>query len=85
MSQINYTTIGGDSLPIVAERCGHAGEWPAILEVNPWLEGLDYMAVPPGSNVLLPDDWMPRGYEGILPEDQPAPSTRSTRSSSKDD
>ena len=64
MVQINYTTVGGDTLPSVAEACGHPGEWQAILEVNPWInESSDYMSVPPGSSVLLPGDWIPAGYE----------------------
>lgn len=73
MPQINYTTVGGDTLPSVAEACGHSGEWPAILEVNPWItDGSDYLNVPPGSNVLLPQDWTPAGYEA-------ASSSASTR------
>lgn len=63
MAQIVYTTVGGDTLPSVAEACGHSGEWRAILDTATWLEGLDYMAVPPGSEVLLPPDWVPAGYE----------------------
>jgi hypothetical protein len=62
--QIMYTTVGGDSLPSVAEACGHPGEWQAILETAPWIaESGDYLAVPPGSQVLLPMDWVPPGYE----------------------
>lgn len=64
MPQINYTTVGGDTLPSVAEACGHSGEWREILAVNPWIEeSSDYMSVPPGSNVLLPMDWLPAGWE----------------------
>lgn len=64
MVQINYTTVGGDTLPSVAEACGHSGEWRAILDVNPWIaESSDYMSVPPGSSVLLPGDWIPAGWE----------------------
>lgn len=64
MPQINYTVQGGDTLPSVAEACGHSGEWPAILETNPWInESSDYMSVPPGSSVLLPMDWVPAGWE----------------------
>jgi hypothetical protein len=63
MSQINYEVQPGDTLPSVAERCGHSGEWQAILESAPFLEGLDYLAVPAGTTVLLPADWVPRGYE----------------------
>lgn len=64
LSQVSYTTQGGDTLPSVAEACGHSGEWPAILAVNPWIpEGGDYLNVPPGSSVLLPGGWVPAGWE----------------------
>jgi hypothetical protein len=64
MAQINYLTVGGDTLPSVAESCGHPGEWQEILAVNPWIpENGDYLNVPPGTNVLLPPDWTPAGYD----------------------
>ena len=63
MVRIPYTTVGGDTLPSVAEACGHWGEWQAILESSPFLEGLDYLQVPPGSELLLPDGWVPAGYD----------------------
>jgi hypothetical protein len=62
LMQINYTVEGSDTLPSIAEACGHSGEWTSILESAPWLQGLDYLAVPPGSSVLLPDGWEPRSY-----------------------
>ena len=81
MAQINYTTVGGDTLPSVAEACGHSGEWQAILEVNPWInETSDYMSVPPGSSVLLPPDWTPAGYEDQAAEQAAAESKSSSKS-----
>jgi len=59
MPQVNYTVQGGDTLPSIAEACGHPGEWTAIVETASWLEGLDYLAVPPGTEILLPMDWAP--------------------------
>jgi hypothetical protein len=85
MPQYNYQTQGSDSLPSVAERCGHSGEWQEIIATNPWLEGLDYLAVPPGSQVLLPMDWVPSGIgtdELIAMEVAPAPRASSKSSSS---
>lgn len=70
----DYTTVGGDSLPGIAEAYGHAGEWQAIALLN---EGVwtDYNNLQPGLELTLPAEWIHD------PEIEP-PSTTSKTSTS---
>jgi hypothetical protein len=70
MAQYTWTLAHGDTLPAIAEACGHSGEWTVIMESSPFLEGLDYTMLSPGTAILLPDGWLPAGVE---PEPEPEP------------
>lgn len=87
MAQYTWTLTHGDTLPHIAEQCGHSGEWSAILESSPFLVGLDYMAIAPETSILLPDGWLPPGASesDIEVAAPPSRSTRSSTTSSKDE
>jgi LysM domain len=53
-----YVTVGGDSLPSIAERLGHAGEWQAIAEANTDHIWADYNNLQPGLEIELPAEWL---------------------------
>lgn len=54
-----YVTVGGDSLPSIAELYGHSGEWQALAEANVGHIWLDYNNLQPGLEITVPADWMP--------------------------
>jgi hypothetical protein len=78
MASSEYITLPGDSLPSIAEACGHSGEWQLILAWNPDL--VDWNNIQPGMTIILPDltSWPAPGD----PEATRASETSSTRSSS---
>jgi hypothetical protein len=53
-----YVTVGGDSLPSIAERCDHAGEWQALAEANAEHIWADYNNLQPGLELVLPAEWL---------------------------
>jgi hypothetical protein len=55
--QYNYETVPGDSLPLIAELCGHSGEWRDIMDTAPWLWEVDWNNIQPGMTILLPPGW----------------------------
>jgi len=78
VTQYTYETIPGDSLPLIAEMCGHSGEWMAIMESAPYLWDADWNNIQPGMNILLPPDWILGGAVEEAP-----PPTKTTTSSTK--
>ena len=87
MTQYNYVTIHGDSLPLIAELCGHSGEWMAIMDSAPYLWDLDWNNIQAGMSILLPDGWMIGGEvaveEALTVAVEEAPTVKSTSSSTK--
>ena len=61
-----YVTVGGDSLPSLAERAGRPGEWQAIAQANEGHPWADYNNLQPGLTLVMPDGWVSGG------ETQPA-------------
>jgi hypothetical protein len=53
----DYTTVGGDSLPSIAEQFGHAGEWQALAEANADHIWGDYNNLQPGLTIAIPPEW----------------------------
>lgn len=53
-----YVTIGGDSLPSIAERCGHAGEWAILADANRDHVWGDYNNIQPGLEIVIPPEWL---------------------------
>lgn len=78
MGSSEYLTMPGDSLPSIAEACGHSGEWQLILAWNSDLT--DYNNIQPGMTIILPDlaSWPAPGDPAA--ED----SSREVTSSSRD-
>jgi hypothetical protein len=66
----DYTTVGGDSLPQIAELFGHPGEWQAIVELNADVWS-DYHNVQPGLELTLPADWIHEPEEEPPSEEEP--------------
>jgi len=56
-TQYTYETVHGDSLPLIAELCGHSGEWSAIMDSSPFLWDLDWNNIQAGMSILLPAGW----------------------------
>jgi hypothetical protein len=73
-----YTTLPLDTLPSIAEACGHSGEWAAILYFNETAL-TDYNNIQPGTEVVLPDGWTV-GEPEPQPEPPPKVTTRSSSS-----
>jgi len=80
MTQYTYETLPGDSLPLIAELCGHSGEWMAIMDSAPYLWDMDWNNIQPGMNILLPDGWI-MGEEPI--EETPPVASKTATSSTK--
>jgi hypothetical protein len=78
MASSEYVTRPGDSLPSIAEACGHSGEWQLIAAWNPDLA--DPNNIQPGMTLILPDlaSWPAPGD----PEPMPTRSSSSSTSSS---
>jgi hypothetical protein len=76
MASSEYVTLPGDSLPSIAEACGHSGEWQLIAAWNPDLA--DVNNIQPGMTIILPDlaSWPAPG------DAETQPTTRSSSSSS---
>jgi hypothetical protein len=53
----DYITLGGDSLPSIAEQFGHAGEWQALAEANADHIWGDYNNLQPGLTIAIPPEW----------------------------
>jgi hypothetical protein len=88
MSSEPYVTQPGDSLPSIAEACGHSGEWALIAAWNPDLA--DINNIQPGMSLILPDlaSWpAPGDPQATKAEENPrsqhetSVSSRSSRSS----
>lgn len=54
-----YLTVGGDSLPSIAERCGHSGEWLELANLNEGHVWTDWNNIQPGLLLDIPSDWLP--------------------------
>jgi LysM domain len=56
-----YVTQPGDSLPSIAEACGHPGEWQLIVAWNAPETIPDPNNIQPGMTIVLPDlaSWTP--------------------------
>jgi hypothetical protein len=82
MASSEYVTLPGDSLPSIAEACGHSGEWQLIAAWNPDLA--DVNNIQPGMTIILPDlaSWPAPGDPEATSTDEKASSTRSSSSSS---
>jgi LysM repeat protein len=80
MASSEYVTQPGDSLPSIAEACGHPGEWLLIAAWNPDLA--DVNNIQPGMTLILPDltTWPAPGDPEA--SDSTTRSTTSTSSSS---
>jgi LysM repeat protein len=85
-----YVTQPGDSLPSIAEACGHSGEWLLIAAWNPDLA--DPHNIQPGMTLILPDlaSWPSPGDPEATDarsssSSSSSTSTRSSSSSSKRD
>ena len=83
--QFTYETVPGDSLPLIAELCGHSGEWMAIMDSAPFLWNLDWNNIQPGMNILLPPGWQMGGGEiEVLKEESTTISTEKGTSSDEE-
>jgi hypothetical protein len=80
MASSEYVTLPGDSLPSIAEACGHPGEWQLIVAWNAPETIPDPNNIQPGMTIVLPDltDWPAPGDA----ETQPTRSSSSSSSSS---
>lgn len=82
ITETPYLTVGGDSLPSIAERCGHSGEWLALFDANPdneWVQQ-HWNNIQPGLLIDIPPEW-------LGPTTKPAEedtTTRTKRGSSSD-
>jgi hypothetical protein len=65
----DYTTVGGDSLPSIAELYGHPGEWLALAEANEGHIWGDFNNLQPGLEITVPADWI-----GAEPKADAAPA-----------
>jgi LysM repeat protein len=79
-----YVTQPGDSLPSIAEACGHPGEWQLIVAWNAPETIPDPNNIQPGMTIVLPDlaSWPAPGDPEATSTDEKASSTRSSSSSS---
>jgi hypothetical protein len=84
MASSEYVTLPGDSLPSIAEACGHPGEWQLIVAWNAPETIPDPNNIQPGMTIVLPDlaSWQPSGDPEATSTDEKASSTRSSSSSS---
>lgn len=73
-----YTTVGGDSLPSIAERCGHPGEWLALADFNEGHVWGDWNNLQPGLLLDIPGEWI------YTPENDTTTSTKKGSSSVKE-
>jgi LysM repeat protein len=82
-SNSEYVTQPGDSLPSIAEACGHPGEWQLIVAWNAPETIPDPNNIQPGMTIVLPDlaSWQPGDPEATS-TDEKASSTKSSSSSS---
>lgn len=76
ITETPYLTVGGDSLPSIAERCGHPGEWLALAELNEGHVWTDWNNIQPGLLLDIPGMWI---YE---PEIEPPATTSRTKTGS---
>lgn len=60
-----YITLGGDTLPSIAERCGHPGEWLALAEYNVDHIWGDYNNLQPGLEIAIPAGWLAKDVEEV--------------------
>jgi len=82
---MTYTTQPGDSLPSIAEACGHSGEWQMIAAWNPDLP--DVNNIQPGMELVLPDltTWpAPGDPEAASSSSSSSSRTRSSSSTTAD-
>jgi nucleoid-associated protein YgaU len=52
-----YVVQPGDSLPLIAERFGHSGEWRELHFAN-FREIFDPAAIAPGQELAVPPEWV---------------------------
>lgn len=52
-----YVTVGGDSLPSIAEAFGHPGEWSALAAFNEGHVWGDFNNLQPGLTIQIPGEW----------------------------
>jgi LysM repeat protein len=85
MASSEYVTQPGDSLPSIAEACGHSGEWQLVAAWNPDLA--DPHNIQPGMTLILPDlaSWpAPGDPEATRSSSSSSTSTRSSSSKRED-
>lgn len=61
-----YITVTNDSLPLLAERYGHSGEWQVLAQANPDIP--DPHNILPGMTLNIPTEWI-SGSESTSPEE----------------
>lgn len=75
-----YVTVGGDSLPKIAELYGHPGEWAELAAANADHIWGDANNLQPGLTLVIPGEWANE------PEiEPPARESGSSRTSTKRD
>lgn len=75
ITETPYLTVGGDSLPSIAERCGHSGEWLALADLNEGHVWTDWNNIQPGLILDIPEAWF------VAPKEDTTPSTKRGSSS----